>query len=62
MPSGLVVTGAKSISVPLEDHIPQAVGEMYACAKSLVLVPSLYILSTCPTDHSTAGKMPSVGS
>jgi len=35
MPAGLVVTEAKSSMMTIEDHIPQAVGEMYACAKSL---------------------------
>ena len=38
-PAGLVVTEAKSFTMRLEDHIPQAVGEMYACAKSLGSVP-----------------------
>ena len=40
--SGLVVTEAKSSRAPthLRDHMPQAVGEMYACAKALGLVPS----------------------
>ncbi|KAF8323470.1 uncharacterized protein EI90DRAFT_3130339 [Cantharellus anzutake] len=36
--SGLVVTEAKSSSgapTHLRDHIPQAIGEMYACAKAL---------------------------
>ena len=44
--SGLVVTEAKSFSrapTRLQDHIPQAIGEMYACAKALGLVPSLSI-------------------
>lgn len=39
--TGLVVTEAKSFSrttTVLLDHIPQAVGETYACAKALGLV------------------------
>jgi len=35
MPAGIVVTEAKSLCMSLEDHIPQAAGGMYACAKSL---------------------------
>jgi len=42
MPSGLVVTKAKSLSVPFREHIPQAIGEMYACAATLALVPFAY--------------------
>ena len=35
-PTGLVVTEAKSVDEDkaLQDHIPQAVGEMFACAKA----------------------------
>ena len=34
----LFVSEAKSKDVSLEDHVPQAVCEMYACAKKLGLV------------------------
>lgn len=39
--SGLVVAEVRSLFVPLEDHLPQVVVEMYTCAKALGLVPSL---------------------
>ena len=40
-PTGLAVTEAKSVDEDktFQDHIPQAVGEMFACAKALGSVP-----------------------
>jgi hypothetical protein len=62
--SGLVVTEAKSSRVPthLRDHIPQAVGEMYACAKALGLVPSLSMpLISLNNYRACVGNLSSAG-
>ncbi len=63
--SGLVVTEAKSSSrapTHLRDHVPQAVGEMYACAKALGLVPSLSMQLIALNNHGVCvGNLSSAG-
>lgn len=58
---GLVVAETKSLSPVVSQFVPQAVGEMYACAKALKSVPSLNIQFVSLTDHPAAGQMSSVG-
>jgi len=63
--SGLVVTEAKSSSrapTHLRDHIPQAIGEMYACAKALGLAPSLSMqLVSLNNYRACVGNLSSAG-
>lgn len=51
VPAGLMVLEAKLKLTKSKDYIPQAVGEMYACAKSLRSAPhssisGLYLITT----------------